>query len=81
MNTLEIKRKVLKLNIDGSEYEIKEPNVKMVSEFEKSEDKGSLEAGLKFLAQLGLPIEVSETLTAQNIKEIFDHLVSGVKKN
>ena len=77
---MELKRKVLNLKFDGGEYKITFPTVKQLRELSQKKDgENDLDMTLRFLDVLGLPTIVSETMEADHIKEIVDHLTAQKK--
>jgi hypothetical protein len=77
----ELKRKTLKIKIDGEEYKILFPTVRQLSTFQESfNKKQDLDLMIKFIAELGLPEHVGESLEADHLKDVFE-VISGQKKS
>tara|TARA_R100001509_G_scaffold155449_1_gene117952 strand:- start:259 stop:516 length:258 start_codon:yes stop_codon:yes gene_type:complete len=74
---MEFSRRRLKLKIEGTQYDLKWPNVKDLKKFRgMSEDKKNdpEDAFLTLLDDLGLPYEVGETLEADWLTQISEKL-------
>lgn len=83
---LEIKReaKEHKANIFGREIVLKEPSYKESRDYslkvkEKTEEEQG-DALLQFLDKLGLPLELSEEMTAAQITSVVELLMPAKKK-
>lgn len=77
----ELKRKTLKVKIDGEEYKILFPNVRQLSAFQESfHKKQDLDLMINFIAGLGLPENVCNSLEADHLRDIFE-VISGQKKS
>jgi hypothetical protein len=72
----------LKIQIDGTVYELSKPNVRQVKELQESvkDEQKSLTALLSYFESLGLPLEVAEQLDIESLTKIAEHL-NGSKKN
>lgn len=90
MEKRELKRVVYEYTIDGQQYQVKKPNLKLLKEFmQKTKDAkvdeadGGLEAleeTINFLARLGLPAEVAWELDPEMLQDITAE-VTGQKKS
>lgn len=73
-----------RLKIGGAIYEITEPTVGMVAKLgqvqEAVSDQDKLKYAIEFMASLGLPKEVSESLTLEAFSRLVEFVV-GAKKN
>ncbi len=80
---LNLERKTLKLNYDGNSHNLTYPSGRIADKFAKlikdSSDDQKMDVVEEFLASLGLPKEVSSTLSAENLQLIIEEL-SGKKK-
>lgn len=82
---MEIKKRVLNLKYEGQQYSVAFPSVKDLkkyqSQFEKSKDDDvkAIEKSQEFLSELGLPMDISDQMEINDLKEIIEH-ISGQKK-
>lgn len=78
---MELKKRVLNLKFDGSEYKVSFPSVKQIKELTvKKENESDLDMTYRFLTALGLEASVIDEMEPDHIKEVIDHL-TGLKKN
>jgi len=78
-DVLTLKKKVIKVSHEDKEYLVAKPTTKQINEFSKKEDK-SLEAMVAYLAELGLPEEVSWNIDAESMNEIVNALIPTISK-
>jgi hypothetical protein len=77
----ELKRKTLKLKLDGEEYKVLFPSARQLSDFQEEFSKEQkLGKMIDFVVKLGLPLDAAESLEAEHLREIFE-LLSGQKKS
>lgn len=87
-NIIELKRKRFKFKLDGNVYELKSPNVSMIQAYtanqkklEKNKDEDAvMNAAMDFLADLGMPKDISSTLEMDHLESIITN-VTGQKKS
>lgn len=66
--------------IYGENYKLCKPTVDQVEKFSKSKKSETIEGTKDFLAELGLPKNVTGTLQVEHLKEITEKLVGSEKK-
>ena len=80
----ELKRVIFQYKIDGETYDVRKPSVREIKELSaKQKDSNGVEdvdESIKFLAKLGLPEEVANSLEAHMIEQVIED-ISGAKKN
>lgn len=78
-DVLTLKKKVIKVSHEDKEYLVAKPTTRQINEFSKLNDK-SVEAIVAFLAELGLPEEVSWNIDAESMQLIVEALIPATAK-
>jgi hypothetical protein len=73
------KRRTLKVDIDGTAYQVRFPKFSELELFEDKNKENPKEALRDFLVTLGLPLDAQSELEAIDLKEIVE-IISGQKK-
>lgn len=77
-------RRIAKVKIYGVELSLKRPTFGEISKMQKSVDgKSQIEAAetvASILVSCGLPQETLDTMIAEDVLQLFEHLTSGKKK-
>lgn len=75
---------VFNVKVNGGEYKMSAPTVrqaqKFQEKFEKAKEKDQIDALLGFLADLGLPDDVSEKLDVVQLRKLSEGLLSFNEK-
>lgn len=70
-----------KVKIYGKEYDVTKPTVRQLKIVQtKLTGEASSEEMIKFISDLGVPLDIVESLPAEHFKLLVEHLV-GVGKN
>ena len=84
-NTIQFDESI-KWTIGGQDYQIKKPNVKQIAWFNETHKNASddlstqLETTFKFLAEQGLPRDITERLNADQVSMVLESLFTTKKK-
>ena len=73
------KRRTLKVDIDGTAYQVRFPKFHELESFDADNKDNPKDALSKFLECLGLPVVAQKDLEAEDLKEIVE-IISGQKK-
>lgn len=78
---LEFKKRVLKFNFDGSEYNINYPNVRQTAQFSDDYEKAKnkVDVVISFLDKLGFDKRVCEQMEMDHLNQILEKLTEAKK--